>query len=408
MEGASNIFVLGLDDENEELLNRLPGAADLRFHRLLAPGEVRLELMDKARTRLNAFNGRVDAIVGFHDFPASAMVAMLCEERGLPGVPPEAVIKCEHKYWSRLEQAKAIDELPRFGAVDLASPSVPDDLKYPMWLKPVMASSRSLRVDNEEGLARAAAAMRARVAEVRLDLPPEVRGVAWLAEEALTGVQASTEGYVYRGQVTVYGAVDRIDYPGSPSVLRHQYPSQLADDTVRRMNEVSELVMRQIGFDNGTFGVDFFCHPESGQVCLLDIKARHSPSLARVFELVDGVSNHDSMVKLGLGHDPGVRRRRGEYQIAGRCVLRRFDDGVASRVPTREEVMNLEYGLPGVEVTVVPARGQRLSDLPSQGGFELARVFVAAQTERELIHKYRRCVESLRFEFDAAVTSKSA
>ena len=44
---------------------------------------------------------------------------MLSERYGTRSTSLESVVKCEHKYWSRLEQQKVIDEHPRFGRVDL-------------------------------------------------------------------------------------------------------------------------------------------------------------------------------------------------------------------------------------------------------------------------------------------------
>lgn len=107
------------------MLERLPDSDQYAFHGLLTPdelqhGEIDIGgLLDKATTTLDAFEGSIDAIVTFWDFPTASLVLLLCESRGLPHVPIEAILKCEHKYWSRLEQREVIDELPKFGIVDL-------------------------------------------------------------------------------------------------------------------------------------------------------------------------------------------------------------------------------------------------------------------------------------------------
>jgi hypothetical protein len=330
----------------------------------------------------------------------------------------EAVLKCEHKYWSRLEQRKVIDELPSFGIVDLDDehPAPPEGVGYPMWLKPVKSFSSELafKAGNDTEFADAVAEIRAGVGRVgepfgyvldQVDLPPEIArvgGAACLAEGALHGVQAAVEGYVYQGEVTVYGALDSINYPDSSSFLRHQYPSQLGEEPVQRMRDVAERVMKQIGFDNGTFSIEFFCDPESGQVCLLEINPRHSQSHAELFEFVDGVANHEIMVRLGLGQDPGRRPTKGTYQIAGKWYLRRFEDGVVTRVPTPEEIATVQNRIDGTQIEIVPEVGQRLSDLPEQDSysFELAHLFVAGHTEHEMVQKYQACVDALPFEFD--------
>lgn len=91
----TNVMVLALDEHNERILRGLPDAEQYRFHSLLSRaelfgGEIPLcDVLDKAAGQLEAFEGPVDAIIGFWDFPCCASL--------------EAVVKCEHKYWSRLE-----------------------------------------------------------------------------------------------------------------------------------------------------------------------------------------------------------------------------------------------------------------------------------------------------------------
>ena len=100
--------------------------------------------MDAAQRQVEAFDGPVHAVVGFWDFPVSTMVPILCERLGLRWASVESVVKCEHKYWSRLEQAKVIDEIPGFGLLDLENPVLPDGLGYPVWVKPVRSASSEL------------------------------------------------------------------------------------------------------------------------------------------------------------------------------------------------------------------------------------------------------------------------
>ncbi|MFS8641058.1 MAG: hypothetical protein LOD90_09710, partial [Symbiobacteriaceae bacterium] len=94
-----NVFVLGLDDRNLALMQNLPNASSLRFHRLLTREELMYveapvgELLDRARDELNSFDSTIDAIVGYWDFPVSSMVPVLCREYGLPGPSLEAVLK---------------------------------------------------------------------------------------------------------------------------------------------------------------------------------------------------------------------------------------------------------------------------------------------------------------------------
>ena len=149
-----NIFVVGLEPFNLRLLQAVRHADDYRFHALLDYGEIvaapRFDmeaLLDKARAILRAFPGPIDAIVGYWDFPTILMMPILRREFGLSGPTLESVLRCEHKYWSRIEQAKVVPKhVPRFALVDPFDDNAADrvDLAFPFWIKPIKAHSSLL------------------------------------------------------------------------------------------------------------------------------------------------------------------------------------------------------------------------------------------------------------------------
>lgn len=423
-EKMKNIFVIGLDEANLPTLRQVPGARSLRFHPLLTVeelqiGEVSLpELIKKARGVLDAFDGSIDAIVGYWDFPVSTLVPILSEHYGTRSTSLESVVKCEHKYWSRLEQEKVTDRHPRFGRVDLAAepPRPPENVRFPMWVKPALSYSSELAfgVGNEEEFRAAVAEIREGIARIgrpfehileRIDLPPEMHGVGGrvcLAEEAMSGVQVAVEGYVHQGEVTVYGVLDSINYPDSPCFLRHQYPSTLPPPVIAQLHDVTERVMRGIGFDSATFSIEYFYDPGTREINLLEINPRHSQSHAELFQYVDGVPNHHCMVSLALGDDPRMPHREGPYAMAAKWYHRWFTDGVVSRVPGPEEIARIERETPGVRIDVVPEEGSRLSELPQQDSYsyELAHIFTGGDSEEELREKFDHCVAALGLAFD--------
>ncbi|MDO0909974.1 ATP-grasp domain-containing protein [Streptomyces sp. DT2A-34] len=425
-EKVKNVFVIGLDEANLPTLRQIPGAESLCFHQLLTidelqVGEVRLPaLIDKAQAVLDAFEGSVDAIVGYWDFPVSTLVPILSERYGTRSTSLESVVKCEHKYWSRLEQQKVTDRHPRFGRVDLAAdpPRPPENLGFPMWVKPALSYSSELAfgVGDDEEFRAAVAEIREGIGRIgrpfehvldRIGLPPEMAGVGGrvcLAEEAMSGVQVAVEGYVHRGEVTVYGVLDSINYPDSPCFLRHQYPSTLPQPVIAQLHDVSERVMRQIGMDSATFSIEYFYDPRTQGISLLEINPRHSQSHAELFQYVDGVPNHHCMVRLALGEDPRMPHREGPYAMAAKWYHRWFTDGVVRRVPGPEDIARIERETPGVRIDVVPEKGSRLSDLTQQDSYsyELAHIFTGGANEEELREKYDHCVAALGLAFEEA------
>ncbi|CAL9371425.1 ATP-grasp domain-containing protein [Streptomyces levis] len=425
-ETVKNIFVIGLDEANVPTLRQVPGAERLRFHQLLTieelqVGEVHLPtLLDKAQRVLDGFDGSVDAIVGYWDFPVSTLVPILSERYGTRSTSLESVVKCEHKYWSRLEQRKATDRHPRFGRVDLSAdpPRPPEGVAFPMWVKPALSYSSELAfgVADEEEFHKAVTEIREGISRIgrpfehileRIDVPPEMDGVGGrvcLAEESMSGVQVAVEGYVHQGEVTVYGVLDSINYPDSSSFLRHQYPSTLPPPVVAQLHDVSKRVMRQIGMDSATFSIEYFYDPHTQEINLLEINPRHSQSHAELFRYVDGVPNHHCMVRLALGEDPRMPQGEGEYAMAAKWYHRWFTDGVVRRVPSREEIDRVERETPGVRIEVIPEAGDRLSDLPGQDSYsyELAHIYTGGADEKELREKFDHCVAALGLVFEDA------
>jgi biotin carboxylase len=417
-----NIVVLGLDERNLDLLRRVPDADRYEFQGLMSIKDMQQgddipidALLAEAEERLAAFDGTIDAVVGFFDFPVSTIVPLLCRRFGVRGPSLEAVLKCEHKYWSRLVQCDVVDEYPPFGLVDLNEPTLPDGVEYPCWLKPVKSFSSKLafEVTDDSEFEKAVAALRDGIGRVgepfehvlaKADLPPEIAeagGQTALAEHALSGDRAAVEGYVQDGRVVIYGVLDSLIYPGVASFLRHQYPSQLPEEMRSKLTDVSRRVIEGVGFDNGTFSIEYFCDPAAGSVNVLEINPRHSQAHAELFEQVDGFPNHHYMLAAALGEDPGPASQ-GPYGISARWYLRRFDDGVLLRGPAEDEIQAVERELGGVSVQRKAPDGARLSELPTQDSYsyELAEIVVGADDEAQLRDKYDRCVAALRFDFE--------
>ncbi|WP_129666953.1 ATP-grasp domain-containing protein [Phytoactinopolyspora endophytica] len=419
---AKNIFVLGLDELNAETLSSLPDADEYRFHQLLHPDDlltkdIRLPtLLASAERQLYAFDGPIDAIVGYWDFPVSSLVPILCERFGTIGPSLEAVVKCEHKYWSRTEQQKVVDEHPRFALLDPQQGTVPPpEMDYPFWIKPVKSVSSALayRVRNSYEFESALESIREGIDWMgtpfqyvldHIDTPPEIgeSGRCCLAEEDVTGLQLTVEGYVRNGDVHVYGVVGSITYPDTSCFLRYQYPAAFPPHVSGRLTEVTKRVITQVGLDNSTLNIEFFWDPARDALNILEINPRHSQSHARLFQMVDGVPNHHAMISLALDRDPKLQHGQGKHRVAAKWFVRRFADGLVTRVPTDEEVARVEREIPSTTVSLVVDEGQRLSDLTHQDSYsyELALVFIGADSEDELIAKYERCVDALPFTFD--------
>jgi biotin carboxylase len=424
-----NVFVIGYDDLGKELLPQLNHAQDYEFHSLLTMDQVYLaeeyhfdEMVAEARRTIEGFSGSVDAIVGYWDFPTSALLPVLRRDFALRGPSLEAVLKCEHKYWSRLEQSRAVPEcVPNFQALDPFDDAAAESLTldYPFWLKPVKAHSSHLGflIENARQLEEALPIIRQRIGRfgrpmdevcAYAEMPDEVARVSGhhcVAESIISaGRQCTLEGYVQNGEVHLTGLVDsQRDERHRSVLLRYEYPSSLSGEIQERMLDYCRRVMHQIGFDEAPFNIEFYHDEESERIWLLEVNSRLSRSHAALFQLVDGAPHFQVMVDVALGiAPPRMPRGEGRYAIAAKQMLRVFEDGIVRRVPSQEEIRRVKEEMPGTLVDIEIQEGTRLSELLHQDSFsfEIGVLYIGADSEEDLERRIERCQEILTFEID--------
>ncbi len=423
---AKNIFIVGLDDFNLERLNNIRNAEQYNFHRLLRLAEVKAEGfypiregLEKAGNQLLEFEGSIDAVIGFWDFPVSIMVPILANRFEASGPNLRSVVKCEHKYWSRLEQRKVIGEhVPDFAAIDpFKDKSLSEkNIDYPIWLKPIKAYASKLgfKVENDRQFSEAIQKIGKEIEKFGepfnyvlslIDLPEElgeIDGYYCIAEKTINGHQCTLAGYVYGGRVQTYGLISSINYPDSPSFYRYQYPSVLPEKVYERMSDIAERVMAYIGFDNSPFNIEFFYHEETDKIWLLEINTRISQSHSYLFEKVDGSSNHQVLVELSLGHRPEFPRNEGDFKCAAKFHLRTFEGKTITNAPGREELDRVAEEIPEAAILPEGKQDMPLDDVPDQDSYSyrLAVIYLAAENEDRLIDKYKRCLEILDYRVD--------
>jgi hypothetical protein len=420
---VKNVFVLGMDEHNHKVLQTMRDSEQYRFHPVLSFDDIYGEEISfgdalyRAEQVLDSFDGSIDAIIGFWDFPVSSLAPLLRRRYGLPTASLEEIVMCEHKYWSRLVQQRVLEEYPPFALVDLdRDSSPPQGLRFPMWVKPVKSFSSVLAfgVADEQAYTEALEKIRDGIGWIGepfdellkyVDLPPEIAAVggqACLAEEAITGRQLTVEGYRYNGKVVIYGVVDSVRYDNSPSFLRFQYPSSLPERVIERLVDISERLVGEIGLERNTFNIEYFWDPGTDAVSLLEINPRHSQSHAELFADVDGMSNHEAMLRLALDRDPEFPRGQGRYDIAAKCFVRRFTDGVVRRHPAPEEIAAVESIVPGATIDLNAVEGDVLSQMNEQDSYSyaLASVYIGASDEAELTAKFDQVVAALPYEIE--------
>lgn len=426
---TKNVFVIGLNAYNAERLRRLRGVEDVVFHPLLTAAQVSETeefdipaMLKEAEATLDAFDGSIDAIVGYIDFPVSTMLPLLCEKYSTPNASLQSLLKCEHKYWSRKVMAEVIPEhIPKFTAFDpfddnALSQIGEADLRFPFFVKPIKSSGSRLgfRINSPEDFDYAVEKIRAEIGQIsepfnvvldKADLPDEIRAIGGhycMAEQVIGGRQCTIEGYVHDGEVVPYATVDSIRYAQFLSFFYYLYPSSLPRSVQETMYDITRRIMAHIGYDNAGFNIEFYWDEIQNKIWLLEINTRIAQSHCDLFEMVDGVSHQQVTIDLGLGRRPGMPRGAGPKKVAAEFFYRVFfRDATVARTPSRAELEVAAEQVNGTRIVSYVSKNMRLSELPEQDAysFAIASIWMGANKPSTLMWNYEQVLKKLNYEF---------
>jgi hypothetical protein len=375
------------------------------------------EIIHEIRGRRADFRG----VVGIDDFPACMLAALVAEAFDFPFPSFESLFLCQHKYFSRLRQQEVAPEVtPRFLVVDVSRPLVPSDipLPFPVFVKPIKSylSILARRLETFQDLTRARAEAPLRLGPVARmfdalvgvsTLDGRYRAVpasALLLEELLAGHQVTLDGYAYGSQVVLLGVVDSVFFPGTLSFARFEYPSRIPPLVQQRMGHIAERVIRHIGLDRTFFNIEFFYRPEDDSIWIIEINGRMASQFAPLYRMLHGIDMYAMQLELALGKDPGGRGMwspgRKVDGVSASFVLRRFEDGQVTQVPSDEDLRRFDERFPGAFVEILVREGERLSDeLQDDESYRYALVDLCAGDREELQRKFDEAKRLLPFTF---------
>lgn len=372
-----------------------------------------LEFIDRA---VREFRGRgIAGVLASDDYPGSIVAAAIARELGLPGPDPGVLLRCQHKFYSRLDQREAWrDAVPEFKLIDPRDVlDVSRQLTYPVFVKPVKSFFSVLAERVDSGAELASLAWRAGY-HVREFVRPfnqllerytslDWNGGYLLVEELLHGAQVTVEGFVHAGAISIVGVTDSVMYPGTMSFQRFEYPSSLPGDVLLQMRVIAESVVEAIGLDEWMFNIEMFHDPVTGRVSIIEMNPRMCPQFADLVEKVDGVNTYDMALALAAGRDPPWPWPvPGRHAVAASFALRRFEDAVVRRVPSAGELDAVRTRFPDARVKVLCREGHRLSEELQDGkSYRYAVVNVGAATRADLLEASAEIERMLGFEFTA-------
>jgi biotin carboxylase len=345
------------------------------------------------------------AVLSHHEQFGALAAAMLARRLGLPGTPPEAIVRAQHKLICRqiLDEVAPEANIPyALLACEYGQPP-PENLHYPLFVKPVKAAY-SVLARRIEDRAQLAAHIRFgafetwiikrlvepfdRVARALVDAPVDAHRL--LVEAPIRAPQFNLDGWVHRGRAHLLGVCDEIMYPDTQAFLRFAYPSRLPDSVQARALDVADRFLRAAGFDHGFFNMEFFHDPDTDALKVIEFNPRLASQLADLYLRVDGRDVHAMTLALARGEDPSqVPRVPARGGAAASFVFRRFDGRSTERLPTTADLAWLSAEFPDALLLTFAKQGSGLRrEMKWLGSHRYAVMHLHGDDEADLRRRY--------------------
>ena len=319
----ARVLVLFGADWDDRLLPRYERSGRYRFHEhgfdlFRFPSNARLMWFDLWRfvdAMVSRYRGRIDAVFSSNEQFGALAAALVAQRLRLPGADPAVLLCTQHKYEARLRLREfAPDLCPEFELIPYTiSLEEARLLSYPMFVKPVKATFSVLarRCDRPEDLIEHLRFKPWEKHVIKRLIEPHNQALRrfpqfridsrkMIIEELLPGKQINVDGYVHGGQVHLLGVTDEVMYPGTISFLRFMFPGVQSKELSDKLLEATERVVRGYGFTHGFFNLEFFIHPESGALTLIEVNPRLAAQLAQFYEWVLGIDTYELGFALAL------------------------------------------------------------------------------------------------------------
>ncbi len=289
------------------------------------------------------------AVTSNHEQFGALAAALLAERMGWPGTPVAAVLACQHKLHARrvLEQVAPEANTP-FAPLDLGyGDPVPDQLRYPHFVKPIKAAFSVLaRVvhDRKELMAltrfgfwerwviRHLVEPFERVVKARL--PEAGSAHRMLLEQPVIALQYNLDGYVFAGELRPLGFVESVMYPGTQAFMRFDYPCRLSASGRDKALDVARRFLSAVGFTHGLFNMEFFHDPVTEKLTVIEFNPRMAAQFSDLYLRVDGVDLHRLGLELAFGRDPArLSWAEPAAGAAASFVYRSFDPAARPGMP---------------------------------------------------------------------------
>ncbi len=336
--------------------------------------------------------------------------ALLCDQRGLRGLPLAGALHCVGKHLSRVALAHARVPQPEFALVDSAAAVRRfADGRYPVVLKGVASAMSRLVtfVRSAPEVDRAVAQMHACLPQsldiLRLQAFARASGLPlecaptreFLVERFAAGVPVETDGLVVGAQIACYGVIEQVMSP-PPLFYVEGYllPADRADAPAIRV--AADAALTALGVRDTGYSVELRATADGPRVIEVNGRLGEDDAFGDLFACATGGEPFLHAIELALGGHPEVRAAHApHYALAYRCS---FADGVVRRVPAARDLL----GTDSVRLGVCVVPGTHMHAPPHPETFPHMAWVLAhdASSSRAAYARARAAVDALSFDIE--------
>jgi hypothetical protein len=385
----ARILLLFGEDWDNAVLNKYTDSGKFQFYcegfdLFHFPSNARLMWFNVWRfvdEMVRKYGDKIDGVFSSNEQFGTLAAALVAQKLGLPGQKPETILGTQHKFEARMRlQVFAPELCPEFDTIPYTiTAAQAEKLSYPLFVKPVKATFSVLarRCENAQELL---SHLRFKPWEKHIikrliephnqalrRFPQFTQGASNLIiETPLSGVQINVDCALVNGDITIFGLIDEVMYPGTMAFLRFDYPSRLPQDIQLRIKEASIKVLQGYELADGLFNLEFFYDQQIDSLKLIEINPRLAAQLALFYDWVDGIDVYElgfDMARKGFSNK--AAKEKLSAKTTGVCaatsfVWRSFDGTSCPKIPTKADWVWLQEHFPEARLEVYAKEGGSL------------------------------------------------
>ncbi|MBS3758765.1 MAG: ATP-grasp domain-containing protein [Desulfobacterales bacterium] len=373
------------------------------------------EYLDETIERINNYPDMYDGIVGTHDSSA-IIAAIIAQETGKRFASVDAVIHCQNKYLCRRIQEQVIAEhAPRY-AIALDYLRNPELLSTPFFIKPARSniSFGTHIVEHPQDLENYITLESIDIARYNqyyldaLSRSPRYRNAidfatcnSFLCEDLIEGVQVTVDGYIFEGEISLFGVTKANYYPGTNSFFYHAYPYGLSTELTEKMENALGRLIPALGIDNSFLNIELRADEANNTFKIIEVNSRIAFQFAKTIASVKGFDPLHLLCDVAVGKKPELQPvEKNRFRYCYNFELHHFSDAKILQTPTQSAYEELRLKYPEVYVRNLVHESLNLSDFKhSPQSFRYGVVDVPGNSHEEIMEKYEDIVAILNYRF---------